>query len=103
RRAIGARLRDRLLGNARNFVARQLAARRESPSTGDERSNAKTVRLVVGDTRDALLARRDVLRAIANEADVRVVGAGTFCGVERAGRQLAGVGPAGRMWGVRWS
>ena len=83
RRAIRVRLRDGLLGDARHFVRREIATGGEAPRAVDERANAEAVGLVVGDARDALLARRHVLIAIANEANVGVVGAGALRGVER--------------------
>ena len=51
RGAVGARLRDGLLGDARDLVAREVAARGEAPRAVDERANAEAVRLVVGDAR----------------------------------------------------
>ena len=92
RRAIGLRLRDGLLRDARDFVLRQVAARGEAPRAVDERANAEAVRLVVGDAGDALFARRDVLTAIANEANVGVVGPGALRGIEGDHRELFDVG-----------
>ena len=80
-------------------VRSRLAAKPHAPF--DERANAESIRLVVGDTGDALLARRDVLIAIANEANVGVVSARALRGVEREHRELFDVGLGGddrRIW-----
>lgn len=101
RRSVCTRLCDRLLRDARHLFPRQITAGGETPRTADERPHAESIGLVVGDAGDALFARREVLAAIANEAHVGVIGAGTLRGLERDRRELFDVRLSGDNRGIR--
>jgi hypothetical protein len=82
------RLRDRLPRHARDLVGGQLAAGGEAPRAVDEHAHAEAGGLVVDEPLNAVLAREDVLRAVATDPTVRVLRAGGLGRIERAHGEL---------------
>ncbi len=93
--AVGARLGDGLLRDARDLVAREVATGGEAPRAADDHAHPEAERLRIGERLDASLAGEDVLIANAADAHVGILGAGGLGGVERAHGEFFEGGVAG--------